>query len=326
MKIVLFEKNFSYSLNFCFRIYTKEKRISIRGSASAITNNVSVNISEDQNNPFSLAVINQQKIHIVCSESSEADGDYCLDTKTDVTQVHWCTLGYMNCLVLTCSEGLIIYNYNDHFKRVYSHSCEDKTTKEKFAKGIATFDCTYLCVGNSNGSIRVFGPDEQGQIMFIDRKLIHGAPITDMASYKHNLVSCDESGYTVLSKLDCGELVIVARSNGFEGCGKIRVFDPATRIPNVDAEDQLPVCIQVSAHARSVTAMSTAKDADLLISVSEDSWIRVWKINLTVVTLAYCYMREDSMLIGCQFITRNGSKFCTTTYNSPYVTCYALDQ
>lgn len=53
--------------------------------------------------------------------------------------------------------------------------------------------------------------------MFLDRKLIHGAPITDMSSYKKNLVSCDESGCTVLSKLDCGELVIIARSKVFGG-------------------------------------------------------------------------------------------------------------
>lgn len=71
--------------------------------------------------------------------------------------------------------------------------------------------------GNSNGSIRMFGPDEDGQVVFLDRKLIHGAPITDMSSYKHNLVSCDESGCTVLSKFDCGELMIVARSNIFGG-------------------------------------------------------------------------------------------------------------
>lgn len=63
----------------------------------------------------------------------------------------------------------------------------------------------------------MFGPDEEGQVVFLDRKLIHGAPVTDMSSHKQNLVSCDESGCTVLSKLDCGELVIIARSNIFGG-------------------------------------------------------------------------------------------------------------
>lgn len=51
--------------------------------------------------------------------------------------------------------------------------------------------------------------------------MIHGAPITDMSSYKQNLVSCDESGYTVLSKLDSGELMIIARSKMFGGLVKL---------------------------------------------------------------------------------------------------------
>lgn len=63
----------------------------------------------------------------------------------------------------------------------------------------------------------MFGPDENGQIIFLDRKLIHGAPIADMASHKQTLVSCDESGCTVLSKLDYGELMIIARSNLYGG-------------------------------------------------------------------------------------------------------------
>lgn len=67
------------------------------------------------------------------------------------------------------------------------------------------------------------------------------------------------------------------------GCGTIRVFDPTIKITGNDAEDQLPTVVQVSAHARCITSMSAAKDADLLLTVSEDSWIRVWKVNSTVI-------------------------------------------
>lgn len=41
----------------------------------------------------------------------------------------------------------MIYDCDQQFKCIYSHSCEDKTSKEKYAKGLATFECTYLCVG-----------------------------------------------------------------------------------------------------------------------------------------------------------------------------------
>jgi hypothetical protein len=67
------------------------------------------------------------------------------------------------------------------------------------------------------------------------------------------------------------------------GCGTIRMFDPTVKLIEEDAEDQLPMVVQMSAHARCVTSMSAAKDADLLLSVSEDSWIRVWKISSTVI-------------------------------------------
>lgn len=72
------------------------------------------------------------------------------------------------------------------------------------------------------------------------------------------------------------------------GCGTIRMFDPAVRIIDGDNEDQLPVIVQVSAHARCVTSMSAAKEADLLLTVAEDSWIRVWKINSGVMHNKIC--------------------------------------
>lgn len=67
------------------------------------------------------------------------------------------------------------------------------------------------------------------------------------------------------------------------GCGTIRLFDPTTRLTDNDSEDQLPVMVQISAHARCITSMSAAKDADLLLTVSEDSWIRVWRTNSSVM-------------------------------------------
>ncbi|XP_050534207.1 WD repeat-containing protein 54-like isoform X2 [Daktulosphaira vitifoliae] len=318
-------------------IYSKEKIILFKGSASAITNNISIKLGKDKKS-FDFAVIDRQKIHIVSTDSLE--NGQCLNAKSDVG---WFTLGYMNCLVITCIEGLIIYNCDENFNCVYTHNCEDKSTKEIFAKGIATLDCTYLCVGNSNGSIRVFGPDQEGKITFLDRKLLHSMPIADMASLQNNLVSCDESGCCVLSKFENRELVLQARTECFGGfsCtttviskniiavgytnGMIRIFDKASRISIDDNEDKLPLSIQISAHARSVTSISFAKDADLLLSVSEDSWIRVWKSSSGIFSLTFCCMREDALLMGCQFISRNGSKFCTTSYNTPYITCYAQD-
>lgn len=69
------------------------------------------------------------------------------------------------------------------------------------------------------------------------------------------------------------------------GCGSIRMFDPSAKVTDGDAEDQLPVIVQVSAHARCVTSMSSAKEADLLLTVSEDSWIRIWRVTSGVIIM-----------------------------------------
>lgn len=83
------------------------------------------------------------------------------------------------------------------------------------------------------------------------------------------------------------------------GCGTIRIFDPAIRVTNDDAEDHLPVLVQVSAHARCITSMSAAKDTDLLLTVSEDSWIRVWRLTSTVI---YDKIFHHKPLIFCNTI------------------------
>lgn len=63
----------------------------------------------------------------------------------------------------------------------------------------------------------MFGPDQEGKITFLDRKLIHSVSVTDMASLHNNLVSCDESGCCVLTKFENGELVIKGKTECFGG-------------------------------------------------------------------------------------------------------------
>jgi hypothetical protein len=72
-------------------LYKKEKQIFIKGSVSAVTNNVAVNVSKYQKTLHGFAIIDRQTIHVLGSENSVDSAtdfpQYCLDTKTDVTQV-----------------------------------------------------------------------------------------------------------------------------------------------------------------------------------------------------------------------------------------------
>lgn len=70
-------------------IYTEEKKIFIGGTVSAVTNNVSVNVSKHQNPPHGFAVIDRQTVRIVGTGDPKdaAVSPTSLDTKSDVTQV-----------------------------------------------------------------------------------------------------------------------------------------------------------------------------------------------------------------------------------------------
>lgn len=80
-------------------LYSKEKQIFVKGTVSAVTNNITVNVSKYQKPLLGFAVIDRQTIHVVDAENSVDSAtdvpQYCLDTKTDVTQVKllsYCTV------------------------------------------------------------------------------------------------------------------------------------------------------------------------------------------------------------------------------------------
>jgi len=72
-------------------LYSKEKQIFVKGTVSAVTNNVAVNVSKYQKTLHGFAVIDRQTVHVVGTENSADNAadvpQYSLDTKTDVTQV-----------------------------------------------------------------------------------------------------------------------------------------------------------------------------------------------------------------------------------------------
>jgi len=72
-------------------LYKKEKQIFINGTVSAVMNNIAVNVSKYQKTLYGFAVIDRQTVRVTGTENSMDNAtdvpQYCLDTKTDVTQV-----------------------------------------------------------------------------------------------------------------------------------------------------------------------------------------------------------------------------------------------
>ena len=115
----------------------------------------------------------------------------------------------------------------------------------------------------------------------------------------------------------------------------------------------LTLSIEVLAHARAITGCDICQNNEYLITVSEDSWAKIWQLtkegnsyvmlmavilnkiklsyNGRLIALKFQKIKhahniqvKDSMLMGGRFLTSNGSKFCVTSYDSNIVTCYAL--
>lgn len=79
-------------------IYTAESKICVRGgTASAVANNVAVNVSKHQKPPHGFAVVDRQTVHVVQASDTENAADTGratddqpqrrVDVKADVTQV-----------------------------------------------------------------------------------------------------------------------------------------------------------------------------------------------------------------------------------------------
>ncbi|XP_076372673.1 WD repeat-containing protein 54-like isoform X1 [Tachypleus tridentatus] len=199
-------------------------------------------------------------------------------------------------------------------------------SEEMFTKGIAACGQNLLCVGTHDGSILIFSmPTESNTLNNVDKVHYHPAAISDLCGQGQNLISGDDQGNLVVwegsttlkkvkelesfqspaTSIACWkELVMV----GY-GSGHIRLFNITTG--NKTAE--------ITAHASWITAVDIALESGLAISVSEDSFVRVWQLKndgSPVVSNKFsCNVTNVQVCGGC-FVNDVGSAFCTTGYDS----------
>lgn len=76
---------------------------------------------------------------------------------------------------------------------------------------------------------------------------------------------------------------------------------------------------QIDAHARSITSLSLAPKSGYILSTSEDSIVRVWKIakkSTIDIQLAFSEHIPNALLQGGAFLSPNGSIFAVSYYDS----------
>lgn len=156
------------------------------------------------------------------------------------------------------------------------------------ASGISAIGDTII-IGSIDGSILVFGVWTLREITFEKKLLAHSVPVSDLFADRTRVVSADIDGniflWTGLEKKE-----ISLKFDGFDGfngfpCTSVRLYNDLIcaaygsghiRVFSVMKRRLLS---EVFAHIRWINSLHIQVDAGLLLSVSDDTYLRVWKLN-----------------------------------------------
>ncbi|XP_024083596.1 WD repeat-containing protein 54-like [Cimex lectularius] len=325
-------------------MYEKDKTLLLVATASALPNNLSCKLLDPSRSSEAIGVIHSGYINIIPTRSQDINSQYisCTDSadrySATVTQVMWCYLNYEACLVVASTVGLQIFDSSTLALR-FSHACNDSPEdREHFARGLANPPGDYVCVGNNSGVLRMFGIADDGNLIFIDRKQMHNSPIADLACCKELLASCDDAGSIVLSSITPEEMIQWANIASYgSACTSIQIWrnilitgygSGHIRLFSINENRrEVTLSAEVCAHAKWITAIDVAPESGFVLSVSEDSFAKIWQIvkqdNISVVH-KFSSQVKDCMLVGGKFLTLSGSIFAVSIYDSNLVQCFKM--
>ncbi|XP_052227877.1 WD repeat-containing protein 54-like isoform X2 [Dreissena polymorpha] len=281
-------------------MYRKEKPLALKSSASLISNNLTV-LNNAEKGSINYAVIHKYLINMVCQST---DGSQVIHKQVMfkepsaatqgtamIMQTKWVTLrNGRSLLVLTSLKGIQIFEY-DGSAMVYWHALGDSSSEAagestNFGRGIATVGDNLLCVGTQQGHILVFDIPVKGNSVSLANTVGgHSVAVCDLAGQDDTLVSGDENGTILLWRVQGTSLSNTSKisMNGESCCslsiwkgilvaafsnGQIGVYNLSTG----------KIGALVNAHARWINAIDVAKETGLMVSASEDSFVRVWQL------------------------------------------------
>jgi len=316
-------------------MYQKDKSLSLKGSTSALCNNLSVQLCRE-NDTVNYAVVHKSVVNIlsvakdgsgsshrpiICKEPSASHSN------TVVLQSRLLNIAGQLLLVITSQKGIQIFETEGSLM-LYWYSLGDLQHGEVsacFGRGICGLMDNTICVGNHDGEILVFDvPARRTNITVAETLRGHHVPVCALEADGDRMLSGDDMGNLVLwqagenfqpliniqgdgwpsSSLCLWKDVIVA---GY-GTGHLRIYSTASS--NLTAE--------VSAHARQITAIDVSEKG-LLISGSEDTFVRGWQLIAGVVPKISHVFNEcvtDIQIQGVKFTTPEANSFAVSGYDS----------
>ncbi|KAL5017187.1 hypothetical protein ScPMuIL_006776 [Solemya velum] len=328
-------------------MYRKLKSITLKGSSSLLCNNLSILNAES--GAVSYAVVHKTAVNIstvsedsavtnrqvVCKEPSATQ-----QTVTVVIQAKWVTLQGRTVLVITSLRGIHMFE-SDGSSMIYWHTLGDVVSQgppdhSNYAKGITGVDSNYICVGTQAGHVLVFVIPPMGTNIRLETTITdHKYPVSDLTSTGKQFASCDEMGnilvYEVMGPLFKNSVMI--RGTDGEACssillwnsilvaafgnGQIKVFNSQTG----------KIGAVVNAHARWINSIDIATESGQVLSVSEDTFLRVWKLHEGAaphIEFQFGESITDLQLVGGQFTQKGGRSLCVSGYDSPEIHIFSL--
>ncbi|XP_070212423.1 WD repeat-containing protein 54-like isoform X2 [Littorina saxatilis] len=322
-------------------MYRREKPIGLKGSASALCNNLSILVMPDKRQ-ISYAVVHKYAVNVItastdgssvtarqviCKEPSATQGNPFL------MEAKWVQTSSRCIMVLTTQRGIQMFE-QDGSAMIYWHGLSDSTdsTSSNFARGIAGVgDC--VCIGNESGKILVFNIPAKGTNVTLQNTLKgHSSPICDLTSEENTLISSDGVGTILIWNFSGSDAKQVTSISGSGSpCNSVRLWKGVVVAGYASGHLRLfsaasgKMGAEVTAHARAINAVDVAAGKGLVLTAGGDSFLRLWQIkpgNVPHIEYKHAEHVSDLQLTGGRFVDPQGRALCLTGFDHNEVVFY----
>lgn len=313
-------------------MFTRSTSVALKASASSLCNNLTVLSSQEKQsvtygvvhkafvcitNVTKGSVVNQKQV------SCKGEGTH---SSSAVLQAKWCELPERTVLVITSVKGAQMFETDGSIMIFWQALGESQEgVYSHFARGICAAGDKYICVGTSEGKIMVFDIPSRGTAVKLQETLSsHKVAICELEAEGPRMVSADEEGNIILWQSG-GHFTEIIKINGkgfpcssvylYKGLiiggfatGHIRLFSASTGA----------LLVEACAHARWINALDLCVDTGMLLSASEDTFVRVWKISADgspTMEMVFQQAIPDVQLCGAKFVDLSGNMFGVTGYD-----------
>jgi len=311
-----------------------QSAVSIKSSASLLYNNLDVLSSASG---LQYAVVHKSNVWVFDAEEIQTNQAayrrvVCkgegTQTSSTIMQAKWCVLPQRTLLVVGSVKGAQMFDENGSMMIFWQAlQPHPKEGKPQFVRGITAAGDNRICIGTADGSIYAFDiPTKGNGVKLHDTINAHTCALTDLHALDDCMVSADDMGKIILWKVG-GAVTKTLEIEGFGfpctsvrlhenfiiaayGSGHLRKFNRKTGT----------IIVEVAAHAKWINAMDLSQDGTLVVTASEDTFLRLFDVE--TFELKFQKAITDVQLTGVRFMDAIDNSFGVTGYDSSEITIF----